>query len=103
MVSLVQLKTCVFLSQIEIWVYSANEISQKIWNTNTNEYVHLQVRLVPFVKAKASLNDQSLELPLMELERLSLAVQENQHDKLLDNSACSHKRQCKKFFNLLFF
>jgi hypothetical protein len=43
------------------------------------------VRLVPFVKAKASLNDQSLELMLMELERLSLEVRENQHDKLLDN------------------
>jgi hypothetical protein len=43
------------------------------------------VRLVPVVKAKTSLNDQSLELMLMELERLSLAVQENQYDKLLDN------------------
>jgi hypothetical protein len=43
------------------------------------------VRLVPYLKAKASLNDQSLELMLVELERLSLAVQENQQVKLLGN------------------
>jgi len=40
MVSQVQLGTCVLFSQIEIWVHSANEISQGIWYAITKEYVH---------------------------------------------------------------
>jgi hypothetical protein len=34
---------------------------------------------------RASVNEKPLKLMFMELERLSLAIQENQHDKLLDN------------------